>query len=121
MIIFLYNSQNLLLDLLKSCLFGRRRIPPGVKRVLIFRTGNIGDIVCAVPSIFAIRKNFPDARIVLVSSPGAKGGIGAEELLRGADFLNDLLIYYNNDIKDLRGKLNLVRRLRSGGFDFGSR
>jgi len=116
LIFFLYKCLNLFLEGLKIILFGFRK-HKNIRKILIFRVGNIGDIICAVPSMVAIRENFLEAKIVLLSSPGRYEAVGAKELLENADFLDRLIIYYQENIQNLKGILNLVRELRKEKFD----
>ena len=116
-IIFLYKFLNFFLDSFRFLLFGRLKIPKNIKKIVIFRTGNIGDIICSVPAMATIRKNFPKAEIILLSSPGKKGGLGAKELLEKTEFLDGLINYYQEDIKNFKDKIGLIRRLRREKFD----
>ena len=69
------NSLNLALRVCEAVFFFRRVESP--KKILVFKVGNIGDIICAIPSFIAIRKNYPEAEITLLTSPGVKGIPGA--------------------------------------------
>ena len=115
-IVFCYKFVNLLLKLTKVLLFGRA-IPVNVEKILIFRTGNIGDIICAVPAIKAVRDNYPNAHITLLSSPGEMGTLGAKELLSRADFLDDLAIYHKDNTRSIKSIFNLVQNVRKSRFD----
>src|SRR5215471_11548330 len=53
-----------------------------IHRILVFRIGNVGDVVAAVPALDAIRQRFPQAHIALLTSPGVHGAPGARELIR---------------------------------------
>lgn len=104
--------------LLNGALEGSRRLiwrgprPPMAERVCIYRIGNLGDIVCAVPAMLAIRRAYPSAHLTLVTSPGRRGAPGARELLGGAPWLDDLWIYHAEEIATLPGRAALMRRLR---------
>jgi lipopolysaccharide heptosyltransferase II len=104
------------LGALRRCLFPRA-MPAEVRRVCIYRIGNIGDTVCAVPAMYAIRRAFPKAEMVLVTSPGARGMPGAAELLGGVSWLSDIAVYYREEIGGLRGRLRWIAELRRRHFD----
>ena len=58
-------------------------------KILIFRVGNIGDLICSLPAIRDIRTHFPKAQITLLSSPGAYGSPGAQDFLSPQEDLFD--------------------------------
>lgn len=98
-------------------LFWNRRVPPAAAKILIYRIGNIGDILCAIPAMIAVRETFPDAHITLFTSPGQKELPGAEHLLAGAWFIDRLRTYYADDISSLRNQLALMKEVRKERFD----
>lgn len=107
---------NAMLTVLRRCLFPRA-MPAEVHHLCIYRIGNIGDIVCAIPAMYAIRRAFSKAEIVLVTSPGARGMPGAVELLSNVSWLSDITVYYREDIRGLRGRLRWIAELRRRRFD----
>ena len=107
---------NLALDGVAKCLWPRQR-PRGAKRVCIYRIGNIGDTTCAIPAMYAIRRAYPDARLTLVTSPGKSGMIGARELLDGAEWIDEVVVYHAEDIAAPRGRIDLMRALSERKFD----
>ncbi len=114
---FIYNFLNFLLSAFRGLLFIRKTIPGNVRNILVFRFGNIGDTICAVPAMNVIRENFPEAKIVLLSSPGRPGAAGAKEILENAEFLDGLIIYYPEEIKSLNEKYNFIRKIKKERFD----
>lgn len=86
-------------------------------KVLIYRIGNIGDTVCAIPAMRMLRKTFPEAHMTLLTSPGKRGMPGAGELLEGADFLDEMIIYHHEEISNWKGRLKLLLALRHKHFD----
>jgi len=88
-----------------------------IRRILVYRIGNIGDILVTVPTLSAIRKKFPDAHIALLTSPGQPAAVGAEHVLPKGEWYDELLVYFTPDVRDWKGRARLLRRLREGKFD----
>lgn len=108
--------ENLVLNAVKAVLFTKLKTEP--QNILIYKTGNIGDIICALPSFIAIRRGYPEAKkITLLTSPGKKGSAGAEELLAGSWYIDDLKIYHTEDIKDITQKIYFINELKKKRYD----
>jgi len=88
-----------------------------VKKIAIYRVGNIGDIVCSIPAMIAVRETYKDAHITLVTSPGKSGNLGAKEILQNVWFLDEIYEYYAEDISDFKGKWKIIRELKKKNFD----
>jgi len=95
--------------------------PP--QSILVFRIGQLGDTIVALPAMWAVRKQFPDAKLTLLSDrhPDKRYVLGAD-LLRGAGLFDAFESYVVD--KSARGKitkpfqmLKLLWRLRRGNFD----
>jgi len=91
--------------------------PLAARRVCIYRIGNIGDTACAIPAAHAIRNAYPDARITLVTSPGRRGAIGARELLAQASWIDEVVVYHREEMRDLRAMFRFINELRARRFD----
>src|SRR6266496_5454651 len=105
---------------LQRFLFHRLRWPTretAVRRILVFRFGNIGDTLVALPVFDAIRRRFPSAHICLLTSPGPSGLPGAPDILPAAQWFDEYLSYTLSDIDSGRGRMNLLRCLRRPRFD----
>ncbi|MEK7555439.1 MAG: glycosyltransferase family 9 protein [Patescibacteria group bacterium] len=113
---FCYDVSNFLLRIF-SYVFWPGRLKKSPKKICIYRIGNIGDIICAIPAMIAVRKSYPDSRITLLTSPGHKSRPGAEQLLKEAWFIDELKVYYSEDIKGLKNIFNFIRKLRAESFD----
>jgi ADP-heptose:LPS heptosyltransferase len=74
----------------KSALFSQNLFP---RRVLIFRTGSIGDSVCAIPALQSIRSFFPAAQIDVLTRTGGSHLQGVASLIPTS--LYDSLIDYS--------------------------
>jgi ADP-heptose:LPS heptosyltransferase len=77
----------------------------------------LGDIICALPAIQAVRGAYANAKLTLVTSPGKRGMPGAHELLSGAPWLDDLVVYHAEDIATLRQRVGFIKQLRQRKFD----
>jgi lipopolysaccharide heptosyltransferase II len=101
---------------LRKILWPGRR-PQSAERVCVYRIGNVGDAVCALPAIYAVRQAYPRAHLTLVTSPGRRDLPSAFDLLNGADWLDEIYIYYAEDVAGVMARLRLVRELRRRKFD----
>jgi ADP-heptose:LPS heptosyltransferase len=91
--------------------------PSSPARVAVYRIGNIGDTACAVPALAAIRQALGAAHITLITSPGARGLPGASELLAGAEFIDEIVTYYADEVTTIRGRIAFIRAMRARQFD----
>lgn len=113
---FCYDAINFLFKVFSLILWPRKiQNPP--KKICIYRIGNIGDMICTIPAIIAVRRVYPDARITLLTSPGKKGRPGAKELLEGTWFIDKLQVYYDDEIGGLRKTAEFIRKIRAEKFD----
>lgn len=94
-----------------------------LKRILIFRTGQLGDTLVSVPAFRAIREHFPNADLTLLCD-GQVGRkyVSALDVLDGTGLTDDVLSYPVD--QSLTGRalrpalmLALLARLRAGRFD----
>ena len=85
-----------------------------LKKILLIRRDNIGDLVCTTPAIAALRKHYPDAEIgALVNSYNA-------EVLRGNPNVDRVFVYQKlkhagnlaSRFKALNQRLRLIAQLR---------
>ncbi|MBV8362317.1 MAG: glycosyltransferase family 9 protein [Deltaproteobacteria bacterium] len=67
--------------------------------------------------MYAISQNYPRAEVTLLSSPGRRGAPGASELLEGASWLKQLIIYYSDDLASRDRRRELLSQLRASEFD----
>ncbi|MFZ3065551.1 MAG: putative lipopolysaccharide heptosyltransferase III [Nitrospirota bacterium] len=87
-----------------------------VKKILIIKLRHIGDVLLTVPTIRALKENFPDANISALVNKGT------EEMLCDNPLLDEIIVYDRN-IKGLpisqkiKGEINFISGLRKRGFD----
>jgi len=76
-----YSFINLPLRIFSWILFSRLKKNSIIKRILIFRTGELGDNICAIPAINNIRLNYTNAHIFLLYPVKNRESISFESLL----------------------------------------
>ncbi|MBT8763350.1 glycosyltransferase family 9 protein [Desulfohalobiaceae bacterium Ax17] len=103
-----YSTIKSFLKIFKFILFSRGLSGFNPKKILVFRTGNFGDTICAIPALIAIRENFPDSKIHLLTSPGHKNLVTAKDLIVEGDLVDRIIIYYIGD--DKKGLFKILRK-----------
>jgi len=98
-ILFHYEFLNFILNSAARILFSARDFK-NAKNILVFRTGSLGDSVCALPALYSIRKNFPDARIDILTNAGAENLVSLENLIQ-RDLFNNIINYLGKSKKEL--------------------
>ncbi|MFX0212067.1 MAG: glycosyltransferase family 9 protein [Candidatus Hodarchaeota archaeon] len=88
-----------------------------INRILIYRIGNLGDIICAMPAMVAVRQHFPDAWIGLLTNKETKGNPDPEEILKENNFLNEIITYETSRIHKPLYLFELLRKIRSFKID----
>jgi len=86
-------------------------------KVIILRSGNIGDTACSLPALAAVRQNFPQAHISLLTSPGPKGWPEAGQVVEGLGLVDEVITFYLEDLKEISFKKRLMKELRRCHFD----
>ena len=88
-----------------------------IKNILIIRDDHLGDLICSLPTVMAVRKYFPGSRItILVSEPCA-------EIVENHPAVDSVLIRKKKksgmlrDIQNLWERIRLLFTIRSRNFD----
>lgn len=89
------------------------RLPGGVRNpnphhILVYRLGNLGDIVVSLPAFHALRLRFPAAHMTLLTSPTKRGAPGAQEVLAKDKTFDAMITYYDDE----SSRPNFLRSLR---------
>lgn len=107
---------NLLLVIIKNILF-KKVSERNIKSICIYRIGNIGEFFCTLPALYKIRKEYPKAKITLLTSPGSKGLVGGEVILKRGNLVDKIEVYYSEDLKG-RNKIDFIKKQRLNKYDY---
>ena len=96
--------------------------PVETGRVLVFRHGQLGDMIVALPAMWVVRRQWPQAQLTLLCDvhPGRKYVLGSE-VFRGAG-LFDRIEHYEvpeaseGAVRKAARRFRLLMRLRAGGY-----
>lgn len=80
-----------------------------LRRVLVIKLGAMGDFMQALGAFRVVRATHPSARITLLTTPPY------EAFAKACPFFD--IVEADGRPKDLKGKSDLIRRLRSAGYD----
>lgn len=106
---------NFWLAIFQKTFFKKTKSAPN--NILIYKIGNIGDIVCAVPAFITIRRAYPNTKITLLTSPGERNALGAKELLANVIYLDELKVYYSDNLDSFEKKIKFARDLKKNNYD----
>lgn len=89
------------------------------RRILVFRIGELGDTLIALPALRAIRRQFPEAEISLLGNADSEGRhVTPQQLLPVHGLIDHWLAYPStNSQASLADQLRLLRRLRRNDYD----
>lgn len=89
------------------------------KRVLIYRFGQLGDTIAAIPAIEAIRKHYPDREIVLLSETvGRETHLGPALVLGDTGLVDSFTTYPSvGSPKGIVAAISKLRSLSADGVD----
>lgn len=82
-----YVFINTTLKLLKWIVFGNNNKTKNTKKIIIFCIWSLGDNICALPSIYSIRKNFLVAQIDISTNAGAENFVSLGALIGKSSLL----------------------------------
>jgi len=80
-----------------------------IKRILFITLSNIGDIILTTPILSVLKKEFPQAKIDVISGPNGK------EIFSEHPIVSSLVIY--DKFSSLQSKKQLVKNLRKNKYD----
>lgn len=114
---FFVRGLDFVLDGFKP-LFSRKPFPAEVKNILVVRLDHIGDVICTLPAIGALKERFPQAAMTVLT------GVEGRELLKENPLVGRVIVFRNHWFS--RGKrfdpleyFRVVFQLRASKFDLG--
>ena len=116
-----YRFMNFVLRALAFIIY-QKNVSPA--KILIFRTGSLGDSLCAIPVISAIRKRYPDSQIDILINPGkASSTLVSLDQLLSPSVYNKTINYFGLSLLQTvsllrKQKYNLVIQLPQGDAPF---
>jgi heptosyltransferase-3 len=84
-------------------------------RILVYRIGQLGDTVVALPALWAVRRQFPDARLVLLGNAHARF-VQAQDVLPPSGLIDEYVTYPVGASR-IAAFWGLLARLRASRFD----
>ncbi len=111
----IYGVGNTILRLAEVLLFKRPSDSPG--KILIFRTGHLGDTFCSIPAFRLVREKYPSARLYLLTAEKEDGRPHPVEVLKGIISFEDHFTFAPPGTERMKVPGGLVGRLRGEHFD----
>ena len=82
-------------------------------RILVFRSGALGDTIVALPAIRALHDSFPAAELVLMTANDGAGTVWTDEVLRDFGWFRHVVTYRARDLASVGSLARLVARVRA--------
>ncbi len=81
-------------------------------KILVYHIGSLGDTLVAVPALWTVRENFPDAHITMLTDeqPG-QSLVQSQDVLDGSGLIDDYIVYSVGSLLAI-ARLLLILRLR---------
>ena len=86
-------------------------------KILVYQVGNIGDLIVSTPVYRALREKYPEAEITLLSSSGSKKYVGAEEIIKPLNLINNIQTFSPDDFGSLKHYYAFYRTIRKAKYD----
>ena len=77
-----------------------------VKRILVIKLDHIGDVITSLPSVYSIRKKFPNVEITFLAGEWSK------DVLKNNPYINNFIIYNSNRFCRNKDKKGLIVRIK---------
>ncbi len=105
-----YKLKHTTLKLARVLLFKKNLNHAKINRILVFRTGSLGDSICTLPAMESLWHQYPKAKIDLLTHSGGKGLVSIKNLIHQSA-INSFIFYQEKSFR------NLVLELRPNNYD----
>lgn len=113
----LWASQRAFFAVLGRLLFARTARGE-VRRIVVFRTGQLGDAVVALPALNHIRTIFQGAHISLMTDRRRRGnGVLTQSVVSMSEAVDEYVLYDPSKLSRPRYRRAMAARLRAGRYD----
>jgi len=82
-----------------------------IRKILIISLAGIGDFIMATPTIRALRKAYPKAKIDLLTFPK-----GTKDVVEGSEYIDNIFLYYDRKNTMTRKKPSRLKTLKNSLF-----
>ncbi|MBM3249030.1 MAG: lipopolysaccharide heptosyltransferase II, partial [Candidatus Omnitrophica bacterium] len=105
-------EENFIIEKMSSQTLAAYEEAANIKNILVIKIGAIGDVILAIPSIRALRKKFPEARIYCLV------GKEARPILQRCPYLNGIIVFdHKEKDRGIFGLFNILKEVRKYYFD----
>lgn len=80
--------------------------------ILVHTVGNLGDSICRIPAIYEIRRKYPFAKLILLTSPNYREHPGLKEILEKEKWIDDIIVYYYDEVNSIKSGCRFFYSLR---------
>lgn len=114
---FICKLENRLIRTLSGLFFTGNIKSLQVNCIVIHRVGRVGDMICALPSILAIRRKWPKSRIVLFTNDDLSKNTPIKKLLLELNWIDEVFFYNPSCHGKIKNLIATGRYLRNLDID----
>lgn len=105
-----YWVKNTFLILVVRFIFQKKINHSNILKIIIFRTGSLGDSICTLPAINALRAKYQKAEIHLMTASGGANLVSIQSLLQDG-LVDEYIFYQKHSLK------SLIKKLKDQNYD----
>ena len=86
-------------------------------KILLYQVGNIGDLVVSTPVYRSLREKYSEAEITLLSSSGSRKYVGAEEIIKPLNLIDNIQTFIPDEFVSLKHYYSFYLTIRKAKYD----